>query len=36
MEKYDLKYTVMKNLGAMFAFLMLLTALVWSVVTNIV
>ncbi|RKR82488.1 hypothetical protein BDD43_2671 [Mucilaginibacter gracilis] len=35
-EKLDFKYTAMKNLGALFAFLFLLTALVWSVVTNIV
>jgi hypothetical protein len=36
MEKYNLKYGVMKNLGALFAFFFLLTALLWSVVTNII
>lgn len=36
MKKYNLKYGVMKNLGAMFAFFFLITALVWSVVTDII
>jgi hypothetical protein len=36
MKWFNLKYSAMKNLGAMFAFVFLLTALVWSVVTAIV